>query len=150
MSFVGTAFGIIFSVQNGGLAVVTYLMGLVQDKLGHVAVEICFAAFSGVSLLLCFLLWVVNNRKGGALSCVVMEGDDIADDEPGEEEVSLSGASGRASRRSGRISGYSLGRRSGRLSQRLSRSSLQNLDWVPNQEAYHSEQRMCHSHTAGV
>lgn len=52
LGFVGTAFGMASAVLNGGLAVTTYAVGVIQDKAGHISVEWVFVLFSVGAMVL--------------------------------------------------------------------------------------------------
>jgi len=65
---VGTAFGVMTAIQNGGLGLFPLLNGLLRDKTGdYVASQIMFAALGIVGLVFALLLRRADRREGGVL-----------------------------------------------------------------------------------
>ncbi|GFS67912.1 major facilitator superfamily domain-containing protein 1 [Nephila pilipes] len=69
----GTAYGIMQSVQNLGLAVVSIAAGAIVDYKGYVFLEIFFIYFVILSVICIILLFVLNTSKGGLLNMTVKE-----------------------------------------------------------------------------
>jgi MFS family permease len=67
-SRVGTAFGLMTMIQNGGLALFPLLNGWLRDKTGtYTATQVMFAGLGVVGLLFAFLLLRSDRRLGGVL-----------------------------------------------------------------------------------
>lgn len=65
---VGTAFGLMTMIQNGGLALFPYLNGKLRDVTGtYTSTQIMFAGLGLVGLLFAFLLLRADKRHGGVL-----------------------------------------------------------------------------------
>jgi len=65
----GTAYGFITSVQNGGLAVVPLIVGAIKDKTGSYRyVELFFACFAFCGVFIGIALNIVDARAGGVLN----------------------------------------------------------------------------------
>lgn len=65
---VGTAFGIMTAIQNGGLALFPLLNGWLRDKTGtYTATQIMFSGLGVAGLIFAFLLLRADKRNGGAL-----------------------------------------------------------------------------------
>lgn len=65
----GTAYGLITSVQNMGLASAPLFVGLIKDKTGHYKwVEVFFACIGSVGVLLGTWLHRVDAKNGGILN----------------------------------------------------------------------------------
>lgn len=69
----GTAYGIMQSVQNLGLAVVSIAAGAIVDYKGYIFLEIFFIYFVIISVICVILLFVLNSSKGGLLNMTVAE-----------------------------------------------------------------------------
>ncbi|XP_015925025.1 lysosomal dipeptide transporter MFSD1 [Parasteatoda tepidariorum] len=69
----GTAYGIMQSVQNLGLAVVAIAAGAIVDYKGYVFLEIFFAYFVIVSIVATVVLYVLNANRGGRLNLSIKE-----------------------------------------------------------------------------
>ncbi|GIY49673.1 major facilitator superfamily domain-containing protein 1 [Caerostris darwini] len=69
----GTAYGIMQSVQNLGLAVVAIAAGAIVDYKGYVFLEIFFIYFMIISVICVILLFIMNTRKGGLLNMTIKE-----------------------------------------------------------------------------
>lgn len=65
---VGTAFGLMTAIQNGGLALFPFLNGWLRDKTGtYTSTQIMFAGLGVVGLVFAFLLLRSDKRHGGVL-----------------------------------------------------------------------------------
>ena len=65
---VGTAFGLMTMIQNGGLALFPFLNGWLRDKTGtYTSTQIMFAGLGVVGLVFAFLLLRSDKRHGGVL-----------------------------------------------------------------------------------
>lgn len=64
----GTAYGIMQSVQNLGLAVIAMVSGMIVDSSGYFILEVFLMAWLCCSLIACLLLLIVNAKQGGALN----------------------------------------------------------------------------------
>lgn len=65
---VGTAFGLMTAIQNGGLALFPLLNGWLRDKTGtYTSTQIMFTGLGGAGLLFAFLLLRADKRNGGVL-----------------------------------------------------------------------------------
>ncbi len=65
---VGTAFGLMTAIQNGGLGLFPLLNGLLRDRTGdYVASQFMFAALGIVGLVFALLLMRADRREGGIL-----------------------------------------------------------------------------------
>jgi MFS family permease len=65
---VGTAFGLMTMIQNGGLALFPFLNGWLRDKTGtYTATQVMFAGLGAVGLVFAFLLLRADKRNGGVL-----------------------------------------------------------------------------------
>lgn len=69
----GTAYGIMQSVQNLGLAVVTTLAGLIVDSGGYLLLEVFFLAWLCVSLIAIVVIWIYDSVNSGVLNMSVKE-----------------------------------------------------------------------------
>lgn len=69
----GTAYGIMQSVQNLGLAVVTILAGAIVDHKGYIFLEIFFIYFLIAAVISTILLFIVDTRKGGLLNMSISD-----------------------------------------------------------------------------
>lgn len=67
----GTAYGIMQSVQNLGLAVVAMAAGALVDYKGYIFLEIFFIDWLCVAVIAVVVLFVANARKGGSLNMTV-------------------------------------------------------------------------------
>lgn len=65
---IGTAYGIMQSVQNLGLAVVTIVAGKIVDAKGYLVLEVFFLACLFVALIAAVVLYLVDAAKGGLLN----------------------------------------------------------------------------------
>jgi MFS family permease len=72
---IGSAYGLMTSVQNLGLAIVPQILGTIRDKTENQGLQsfyYCFFMMLGlatVALALCILLGVVDTARGGVLLC---------------------------------------------------------------------------------
>lgn len=64
----GTAYGIMQSVQNLGLAVVPIIAGIVVDAGGYMLTEVMFCAFLCMALLCGIALYIYDTTHGGKLN----------------------------------------------------------------------------------
>ncbi|KAL3201555.1 hypothetical protein MRX96_012588 [Rhipicephalus microplus] len=64
----GTAYGIMQSVQNLGLAVIAMVSGMIVDSSGYFILEVFLMAWLCCSLIACLLLVLVNAKQGGVLN----------------------------------------------------------------------------------
>lgn len=64
----GTAYGIMQSVQNLGLAVIAMVSGMIVDSSGYFVLEVFLMAWLCCSLIACLLLILVNAKQGGVLN----------------------------------------------------------------------------------
>ncbi|XP_050044587.1 lysosomal dipeptide transporter MFSD1-like isoform X1 [Dermacentor andersoni] len=64
----GTAYGIMQSVQNLGLAVIAMVSGMIVDSSGYFVLEVFLMAWLCCSLIACLLLVMVNAKQGGVLN----------------------------------------------------------------------------------
>eukprot|EP00735_Rhodelphis_limneticus_P011208 TRINITY_DN4278_c0_g1::TRINITY_DN4278_c0_g1_i1::g.8027::m.8027 TRINITY_DN4278_c0_g1::TRINITY_DN4278_c0_g1_i1::g.8027 ORF type:complete len:481 (-),score=152.30,sp/Q1JQC1/MFSD1_BOVIN/31.66/2e-55,MFS_1/PF07690.11/3.3e-28,Sugar_tr/PF00083.19/4.2e-11,ATG22/PF11700.3/3.2,ATG22/PF11700.3/1.3e-05,MFS_2/PF13347.1/0.015,MFS_2/PF13347.1/0.00065,LacY_symp/PF01306.14/4.3e+03,LacY_symp/PF01306.14/0.0037,LacY_symp/PF01306.14/0.26,LacY_symp/PF01306.14/0.0054,MFS_1_like/PF12832.2/9.4e+03,MFS_1_like/PF12832.2/4. len=64
----GTAFGVIFSLQNLGLIIVTQVVGVIRDKMDDQTAELLFAGCEVVAFLLSVQFFYLDQRQGGQLS----------------------------------------------------------------------------------
>ncbi|XP_054714124.1 major facilitator superfamily domain-containing protein 1-like [Uloborus diversus] len=69
----GTAYGIMQSIQNLGLAVVALAAGAIVDSKGYIFLEVFFIYFGIAAVISTILLFVVNSSRGGALNLSVKE-----------------------------------------------------------------------------
>ncbi|XP_022246324.1 major facilitator superfamily domain-containing protein 1-like [Limulus polyphemus] len=67
----GTAYGIMQSVQNLGLGVITILAGLIVDKKGYLVLETFFLGWLCCSLLSVVVLYIINSKNNGDLDLSV-------------------------------------------------------------------------------
>lgn len=64
----GSAYGIMQSVQNLGLALISILAGLIVDKKGYLMVEVFYMIWLCVALLSTVVIWVTDSAKDGTLN----------------------------------------------------------------------------------
>ena len=64
----GTAYGIMQAIQNGGLAVVSLVAGLLLDQYGYLVLELFFCMCLCVTLLLGIALYFLDLSNGGILN----------------------------------------------------------------------------------
>lgn len=69
----GTAYGIMQSIQNLGLAVIALCAGYIVDKKGYLFLEVFFLDCICVSLIATIVLFFINTKKGGQLNLSVAE-----------------------------------------------------------------------------
>lgn len=69
----GTAYGIMQSVQNLGLAVVTMAAGAIVDAKGYIFLELFFIYFVIAAFIASIVLFILNSNKGGLLNMSVRE-----------------------------------------------------------------------------
>lgn len=67
----GTAYGMMQSVQNLGLAVIAMVAGMIVDASGYLILEVFFLSWLCCSLIACLLLLMVNAKQGGDRKSVV-------------------------------------------------------------------------------
>jgi hypothetical protein len=78
---VGTAYGVVTAIQNGGLALFPVIVGVLKSHFHHYApfVELFFASLAGVGVLSGVMLFVVDRSQlGGRLE---RAGDGVAPDD---------------------------------------------------------------------
>lgn len=81
----GTAYGIMQSVQNLGLAVVAIVAGAIVDSKGYIYLEIFFIYFLIGAVISTVVLFIMDARKGGALNMSISERKAKEDDLHREE-----------------------------------------------------------------
>jgi MFS family permease len=64
----GTAYGIMQSVQNFGLAVIIWVAGYIVDDGGYLLLEVFFLAWLCLALVMILVLWLYDYAKNGTLS----------------------------------------------------------------------------------
>merc|ERR1712178_304068 len=64
----GTAYGIMQSVQNLGLAVVSLVAGKLVDSNGYLVLEVFFQMCLCVALVATVLLYLIDSARGGTLN----------------------------------------------------------------------------------
>uniref|UniRef100_V5GY83 Lysosomal dipeptide transporter MFSD1 n=1 Tax=Ixodes ricinus TaxID=34613 RepID=V5GY83_IXORI len=64
----GTAYGMMQSVQNLGLALISMVSGMIVDSSGYFMLEVFFLAWLCCALIACLLLLMVNAKQGGVLN----------------------------------------------------------------------------------
>ncbi|XP_064638715.1 major facilitator superfamily domain-containing protein 1-like isoform X2 [Lineus longissimus] len=64
----GTAYGIMQSIQNLGLAVISIVAGLIVDSKGYLFLEVFFLAWLCLALIGAVLLYVTDATRGGRLN----------------------------------------------------------------------------------
>ncbi|CAN8021308.1 unnamed protein product [Ixodes persulcatus] len=64
----GTAYGMMLSVQNLGLALISMVSGMIVDSSGYFMLEVFFLAWVCCALIACLLLLMVNATQGGVLN----------------------------------------------------------------------------------
>uniref|UniRef100_T1INA2 Lysosomal dipeptide transporter MFSD1 n=1 Tax=Strigamia maritima TaxID=126957 RepID=T1INA2_STRMM len=64
----GTAYGIMQSVQNLGLAVFSIITGNIVDNSGYLVLEVLNLASLCVALLCVVVLWIIDMERGGTLN----------------------------------------------------------------------------------
>lgn len=64
----GTAYGIMQSVQNLGLAVVPLIAGWLIDLKGYIVLEVFFLACLCITIIFIVLLYVSDSNRGGELN----------------------------------------------------------------------------------
>lgn len=69
----GTAYGLMQSVQNLGLAVVAIVAGAIVDNKGYIFLEIFYIYFLIAAVISTVLLFIVDFRKGGLLNMSISE-----------------------------------------------------------------------------
>lgn len=82
----GTAYGIMQSIQNLGLAVVAIAAGAIVDYKGYIYLEIFFIYFLIAAVISTVILFIVDARKGGTLNMSVVERN-AKEDECRREEL---------------------------------------------------------------
>jgi MFS family permease len=80
---VGTAFGLIFWIQNIGLASFPWINGLLSDATGsYVASQLMFAALGLIGFIFAILLMASDRRKGRILEVEKMKKGGVAEQPP--------------------------------------------------------------------
>ncbi|GAB6020184.1 hypothetical protein CHUAL_002904 [Chamberlinius hualienensis] len=69
----GTAYGVMQSVQNLGLAVISLIVGLIVDSKGYLVLEIFFLACLCIALVATIVLWLVDDIRNGILNLSIKE-----------------------------------------------------------------------------
>ncbi|KAG8195769.1 hypothetical protein JTE90_004776 [Oedothorax gibbosus] len=69
----GTAYGIMQSVQNLGLAIVTMVAGAIVDAYGYIFLELFFIYFVIASFIATIVLFILNSNKQGLLNMSISE-----------------------------------------------------------------------------
>lgn len=67
----GTAYGVMQSAQNLGLAALSIVAGLIVDNNGYLILEIFFLAWLCVALIATIILWMTDAFRGGHLNLSV-------------------------------------------------------------------------------
>lgn len=88
----GTAYGIMQSVQNLGLAVITMSAGAIVDSKGYFILGIFFQAWISVSIIAIIVLFLVNEKQGGILN-LSPKARKMLEEQKLEDEQSLLGNS---------------------------------------------------------
>lgn len=83
---IGTAYGVMQSIQNLGIAIAVYGAGKIVDAKGYLLLEVFFLLTLCGALLLAIALYVLDKAQGGKLNASSKERKQIIDvkDEPGE------------------------------------------------------------------
>lgn len=63
----GTAYGLMQSIQNLGLACISLLTGVIVDEAGYFILEIFFLGSLCIALMTAFILYFLDNFRGGIL-----------------------------------------------------------------------------------
>ncbi|XP_076344249.1 lysosomal dipeptide transporter MFSD1-like [Tachypleus tridentatus] len=69
----GTAYGLMQSVQNLGLGVIAMVSGIIVDMKGYLFLETFYLAWLSVALITTIILFCVNSRTNGPLNLTVNE-----------------------------------------------------------------------------
>ncbi|XP_071529580.1 lysosomal dipeptide transporter MFSD1-like isoform X2 [Panulirus ornatus] len=69
----GTAYGMMQSVQNLGLALISMLAGLIVDLKGYLVLEMFYMVWLCVALISTVLIWLMDSAKGGTLNASISE-----------------------------------------------------------------------------
>ncbi|ESN93636.1 hypothetical protein HELRODRAFT_115505 [Helobdella robusta] len=65
---IGTAYGIMQSIQNLGLALATILAGVIVDSYGYIMLEIFFQLCLCAALLFTIILYIIDRTRGGRIN----------------------------------------------------------------------------------
>ncbi|KAI1287440.1 Major facilitator superfamily domain-containing protein 1 [Halotydeus destructor] len=77
----GTAYGIMQSVQNLGLAVVPMIAGLIIDSYGYIVLEVFFLSCICVCVICIVLLYVSDEKRGGHLNMTIKQRRELVEKE---------------------------------------------------------------------
>lgn len=69
----GTAYGVMQAIQNLGLALISYIAGLIVDSKGYLLLEIFFLVWLCIALVAAIMLYLVDAAKGGRLNLSAKE-----------------------------------------------------------------------------
>eukprot|EP00736_Rhodelphis_marinus_P004259 Rmarinus@m.9089 len=83
----GSAFGVIFSLQNLGLIIITQAVGVVRDRVDDQTTELLFAGCEIVAFAIGLRLYYLDKQQGGLLSQV--SGADSAEEDTGVKMPSV-------------------------------------------------------------
>lgn len=64
----GTAYGVMQSIQNLGLAVAGNITGILVDSYGYLFLELFFTFWVSISLMFCLILIIQDHARGGTLN----------------------------------------------------------------------------------
>jgi MFS family permease len=84
----GTAYGIMQSVQNLGLAIVPIVVGLIIDKVGYLILEVFFCVCLCCALILGIFLYLVDStRSNGVLNMSSWARNKLAQEEEDRDKM---------------------------------------------------------------
>ncbi|XP_076036499.1 minerva isoform X2 [Oratosquilla oratoria] len=69
----GTAYGIMQSVQNLGLALISMLAGYIVDVKGYLVLEMFYMVWLCIALISTVVVWISDKSKGGVLSLSIAQ-----------------------------------------------------------------------------
>lgn len=69
----GTAYGVMQAIQNLGLALISYIAGLIVDAKGYLLLEIFFLVWLCIALVAAIMLYLVDASRGGWLNLTATE-----------------------------------------------------------------------------
>lgn len=69
----GTAYGVMQAIQNLGLALISYIAGLIVDAKGYLLLEIFFLVWLCIALVAAIMLYLVDASRGGWLNLTPTE-----------------------------------------------------------------------------
>lgn len=77
----GTAFGIAQAVQNLGLALISMLAGSIVDEYGYECLEIFFAGWMTLAMLLTVWVWILDYKGNGVLNMTPAQRQEFLDEQ---------------------------------------------------------------------